>query len=63
MRYWPSVGSRWLDIDRGLFLWTETKSRSVKTYPAFLAEPAWLKKNDLIWQKDKALLRMKNDLC
>ena len=34
MRYLPSVRSRWLNIDRGLFLaflWTETNSRFIKT--------------------------------
>lgn len=61
MRYWPSVRSRWLDIDRGLFLWTETKSRSVKTqkgrgpYPAILTEPDWLKNGLVNSKKGKNL--------
>ena len=48
MGYWPSVRSRWLDIGQVLFcvfIWTETKSRSIKKergqYPAILTEQTW----------------------
>ena len=61
MRYWPSVGSRWLDIGQVIFCVfmdrDERKSRSIKTqnergqYPAILTEQAWSIKDLLYGQK------------